>query len=373
MNELQELPKAKAEDPSAPPAPEVAEDAGSEALADALRSSFAIVKVLMGALLVLFLGSGFFTVGTQEKALILRFGRPVGEGEQALLGPGAHWAFPSPVDEVVKIPLGQVQTVTTTIGWYATTAAREASNTEPEPGPSLNPALDGYLVTGDTNIIHARGRLFYRISEPGLRYVFDFSNTSNLVQNAFNNALIQAATGLGVDEALKDIPGFREKIANRLRQLIAEQQLGVVVDRVDLQPIPPRRLKPNFERVLAALVNRERILNDAKGYANQTVSRARSEAEIRINGGITESNLVVQTVSAEAQRFSELLPAYRRNPELFTSQRQLETLQRVLNSAEYKMVLPRSANGQPIEVRLQLNREAPKIKAPEAAVTEDKH
>jgi len=78
------------------PLPEVSDDAGSQALSEALRSSFAIVKVLMVALVIVFIGSGFFTVGTQEKAVILRFGKPIGEGEKALLGPGPHWALPAP-------------------------------------------------------------------------------------------------------------------------------------------------------------------------------------------------------------------------------------------------------------------------------------
>src|SRR6266704_5647549 len=190
---IDELPNPKLAPPPPPPEPEATEDASSEALSEALSSSFAIVKVLMVALVIVFLGSGFFTVGTQEKAVILRFGKPVGEGEEALLGPGLHWAWPPPIDEVVKIPIGQVQTVQSTIGWYATTAAREAAGAEPAPGTSLNPATDGYLLTADGNIIHARGTLRYRISEPGLRYEFDFVNASNLVQNAFNGALIYAA------------------------------------------------------------------------------------------------------------------------------------------------------------------------------------
>ncbi len=128
--------------PPAAPAPEVVEDAGTRALAEALRSSFVIVKVIMVLLVVLVLGSGLTTVGTQEKAVILRFGKPVGEGEDALLGPGFHWAWPPPIDEVVKIPIGQVQTVQSSIGWYATTAAREATGAEPPPGTSLNPATD---------------------------------------------------------------------------------------------------------------------------------------------------------------------------------------------------------------------------------------
>jgi modulator of FtsH protease HflK len=77
-----------------------------------------VVKIVMGLMVVRFFGSGFFTVGPQEKAVILRFGKPVGEGENRLLGAGLHWSFPYPIDEVVKIPITEQQIVSSTIGWY---------------------------------------------------------------------------------------------------------------------------------------------------------------------------------------------------------------------------------------------------------------
>src|SRR6185503_21263803 len=98
-------PPARREVPVESP-PDPGEDTGSQALSDALRSSFLIVKLLMVAVLVYFICSGVFIVGPQEKAIVLRFGKPVGEGERGLLGPGLHWAFPYPIDEVVRIPIG---------------------------------------------------------------------------------------------------------------------------------------------------------------------------------------------------------------------------------------------------------------------------
>src|SRR5450631_392422 len=87
-------------------APVATDDAGSQALAEALGSSFAIVKIVMVLMVIAFFCSGFFTVGPQEKAVILRFGKPVGEGQKALLSSGKlHWSFPYPIDEVVKIPI----------------------------------------------------------------------------------------------------------------------------------------------------------------------------------------------------------------------------------------------------------------------------
>src|SRR5213593_2219551 len=142
----------RGEGQSGPVVPEAPEDAGTQALADALHGSFAIVKVIMIGLVVVFLFSGFFTVGTQERAVILRLGVPVGGCDGKLFNPGPHWAFPPPIDEVVKIPVGQVQSVESSIGWYATTAAGEAAKQEPPPLESLNPAREGYLLTADENI-----------------------------------------------------------------------------------------------------------------------------------------------------------------------------------------------------------------------------
>src|SRR5277367_5844521 len=106
------------------PAPET-RDAGSQALAEALSSSFAIVKIVMVLLVVAFFASGFFQVGPQEKAVILRFGKPVGEGQNALLNAGPHWSFPYPIDEVIHIPITEVLKVKSTTGWFFTTPEQE--------------------------------------------------------------------------------------------------------------------------------------------------------------------------------------------------------------------------------------------------------
>ena len=355
------------EHPPAQPAPEVADDSGSQALSEALRSSFAIIKVIMVGLLIVFLGSGFFTVGPQEKAVILRLGKPTSEDEKALLGPGAHWAFPYPIDEVVKIPIGQAQAVNSTVGWYFTTPAMEAAKQEPEPRDSLNPAADGYLLTADENIIHARATLRYRIAEPGLRYMFDFTATSNLVQNAFNNALVYAAARYNVDDILtRDSAGFRETIRARLEQLVAQQQLGIKVDQIDnLRVIPPRKLAGAFAAVSDAGVKSSTLVNQAKSYEAETVNKARAEAKARVNQGENERNRLVESIAAEAQRFTNNLPAWQRNRDLVARQYQTETLKRVLAGAQDKIILPDRANGKPLELRLQMSREPVKPKTVE--------
>lgn len=356
-DEIKLTPRRRTPMPEAPPPPEVPDDSSSQALSDALRSSFAIIKILMIVLVVVFLGSGFFTVGPQEKAVILRFGKPLGQGDNILLGPGPHWAFPYPIDEVVKIPVGQMQSVRSTIGWYATTPALEAAGTEPYPGPSLNPEQDGYVLTADANIIHVRGNLRYRIKEPGLQYVFDFANASNLVQNAFNSAMVFAGARYQVDDVLtRDFAGFRELIQRRLSQLIDQQQLGIMIDQIELQAIPPRQLKERFNAVGEAQARRGKVIDEARNYESQAINNAKSEATARRAAAEADRTRTVAFLGAEAERFRQLLPQYRSNPELFIRQYQTETLHRVMTNAQEKWVLP------PGQRRIELDREPPKLR-----------
>ncbi|MBI4664111.1 MAG: protease modulator HflK [Verrucomicrobia bacterium] len=347
-----------------PPPPEQIEDASNQALAEALRSSFVIVKIIMVILVLVFFGSGFFTVSSQERAIVLRFGRPVGVGEQQLLGPGPHWSFPYPIDEVVKIPFTEIQRVTSTTGWYATTPEAEATNSEPPPGPTLSPAADGYTLTSDTNIIHVRVTLSYRINRP-LSYVLDFANASNLVLNALNNAIFQASAQFSVDDALRlNQLGLKEKITARVQRLVDQQGLGITIEQLDLRTRPPRYVEEAFINVLKAEQERGQTNQLAQAYANSVLSKAQGEANAVLNQGETDRTRLLQAIAAEARYFTNQLPHYRSNPDLFMARLQTETLHRVLtNSAVDKNFLPDPASGKPYELRIQLSREPQKPQA----------
>ena len=350
------------------------DDAGSRALSDALRSSFLIVKAIMVLLVILFFASGFFVVGPQERAVKLRFGKPVGEGNAALLGPGAHWSWPYPIDEVVKIPFSQVQEARSTVAWYAVTAEQEATRNEPPPRETLNPVVDGYVLTGDANIIHVRATLRYRIIDP-LSFIFSYTNTPVMITNALDSALYFAAAHFSVDDVLtRNQVAFRERVERRINQVSAEQRLGIEVENVLLSAtIPPRQLADRFRAALEAEVRSGRLMNEARSYANESMSRAQGEAATRLGLAQSDRSRLVEAVSAEAQRFSDVLPKYRENPELFRRLWQAEVAQRVFTNAQERIFLPARADGKSRTLRLDLSREPLKPTPPPAAPKEDKH
>jgi modulator of FtsH protease HflK len=342
-------------------------DAGSQALAEALGSSFAIVKIVMVLMVIAFLGSGFFQVGPQEKAIILRFGKPVGVGDKMLLSAGLHWAFPYPIDEVVRIPITELQTVTSDNGWYFTTPEQELSGEELPAEASLNPAVDGAVLTSDRNIIHVRATLSYHITDP-IQYYFNFANASNAVQNALDNALLYSAAQFKADDILiNDFARFQETVQQRVGDLIEQENLGITIDQCPVQTLAPRQLAEIFSQVTIARETRSEMLNDAHNFENQVTNNASAVAANIINQAQSARARYVDSLNAEAKRFNDILPKYKIDPNLYVQQTFVQMIGPALTNVQDKWFLPIHADGKPYEVRLELNREPPAPPARPAA------
>jgi membrane protease subunit HflK len=150
-------------------------DTAGRSLSEALGISFIILKVIMVILVIAFLASGFKTVGSDERALILRFGRIRGVGEGRLLGPGPHWIFPYPVDEIIKIKVEKKVNLATDAFWYFQTEQEKLTGQKRpvRPDTPLDPKKDGYCLTrsewrgevpvvSDANDAAARGQIRIR-------------------------------------------------------------------------------------------------------------------------------------------------------------------------------------------------------------------
>ncbi len=360
---LEELLGQKKDAPE--PEPEVTDvdDPSTRALSDALRSSFAIVKVLMVILVVIFFSSGVFQVKENEAAVILRLGKPVGQGTDVALKPGLHWAFPYPIDEIVKIPLGQSHSVLSTGGWPVVSPDQEIKGDMPSGSESLRPGVDGYVLTSDGNIIHVKATLNYRITDP-VRYTFEYADTAKLLQGFVDNAIFYAATHFTAERALYgDKAAFREKVADRVQQLVAQHNLGVTLEPINVDTSAPFNVRPSYEAVQQSDLDRNEKVNAAQGDAGKLLREAEGEAQALISGGMSESNQLVQAVRAEAATYSELLPLYRDDPNLFKRRVMTEKIQTVMTNAQAKFFIPNRADGKSRELRLQLNREPVQPKA----------
>jgi membrane protease subunit HflK len=290
-----------------------------------------------------------------------------------LLGAGWHWSLPYPIDEVIRIPITELQKLTSNVGWYLTTPEMELSGNEPPAGPSLDPRRDGYAITADRNIIHTRATVSYHIDDPrtaifefanGTNHDFNLAGVSNAVLNAANNALISTAARFNVDDILtRNVAAFQDAVKQRLDELVETEHLGVAIDQCQVQSIPPRQLKDVFAAVAIAIQNREKARIDASIEENRILSSASAQAAAITNAAESARIGYVSAIDSESTAFKKLLPLYESNPALFEQMELAKAMSGILTNVEDKIFLPQRADGKTRELRLQLNREPLEPKA----------
>ncbi len=343
-----------------------ADDASSQALNEALGSSFLLVRILAVILIGAFVASCVFTVSPNEVAVVLRFGKPQGTGAEMLKRQGLHWALPYPIDEIFRLKIGETKTVRASHAWYAVSAEEEATGVLPQGNPTISPAVEGHTLSGDGNILHVRATMKYRIADP-VTYAFKFANVTNLLVSALNNAIYYAGARFSADAALyNDVSAFNDAVRQRMDQWIVQEQLGITLDTLEVERSAPLFVKSAFDAVVAAGQDRSKKINEAQGYADETVRKAAGEAAAIRSRGMVASNLLVQAVSAEAKFFTDQLASYGRAPELFRQRLLTAATTEVLTNATDKFFLPERADGSAREVRVQLNREPLTPKNPNA-------
>lgn len=342
-----------------------AEDASSQALSEALGSSLTVVRWMMVLLVGALVASCVFTVNPNEVAVVLFFGKPRGDGSERILHQGLHWAFPYPIDEIVRIPVGESRSVRSSVAWYATTPEMEAAGQTPTPVPSLAPGTDGAVITADGNLLHVRATLKYRVTDPAA-YVFNFYDATNLLANMLNNAVYWAGARFKAEDALYKEPAkFNEAVRLRVSELIAKANLGVTLEPLQVDVAAPLYVKSSFEAVQQAEQDWSRLSKDAQGYRDETVRKAQGEAAAVRSAGVVSSNALVQAVWSEARYFTNQIASYEHDPQLFVARKRVELASALTNAGD-RFFFPNRADGAPRELRITLNREPQEPKKPEA-------
>ena len=282
-------------------------DAAGKSLSEALRISFVILKVIMVALVIFFLASGFRTVGSDEQALVLRLGKIRGVGERRLLGPGLHWVFPYPIDEIVRIPVQKNISLPIDSFWYSQTSY-ELLGTDPKRRfrvpETLDPVKDGYCITrsekqtegitssagSDYNIVHCKWQLIYRIDDPerffrnvyvdldsieaGQNYADVIPrNVTPLLEHTVADAIVTAMVNYTIDEAIyEQVAAVAADVKGLLQERLDKVESGIKVVSVQLTDITwPRQVDEAFQASIDASQQSDTAINEAKTYAENTL------------------------------------------------------------------------------------------------------
>lgn len=307
-------------------------DPASQSLADALRKSFRVLKVLMLVLVVLYFLSGWFSVKQGEKGIIYRMGRIVGIADgrpaaRAVLDSGWKWSWPFPIDRWQTIQTSERELE---LKFMLALTAREHSTgvIEPKYG-TLSPERDDYLVTGDANILHASLKIKYRISNV-IDYVtnvypmpdpkatvlsepYHHYDEYTILRNLARNSVIEAAA----KQAVLDIRGSQQdqflfavaKSLKRRLQTLADRGAPLGIEIVSNGVIAPKAESGKLEAIMPPRQTQEVFDQVFKAQNNKSIAirKAQSEAEALLL--ITAGQTHEQIAGALEQEFALLIKA----------------------------------------------------------------
>lgn len=346
-------------------------DLAHQSLKDALRISFRILQIAMTIVMISFLCSGIYVVDQHESAMVLRFGKVIGTPADRIKKSGLHWAWPYPIDTIVKIPTGRIQSLTITDFQYFEENAsnnpqyenshqrknrQRHENSHRVQGKSLKPGLDGYIICGDVNIVHAKWILRYKIVDP-YYYYLNIQDETALLRTIFNNSVIFTANSLDVDTVLrKGIEEFRRKIEKRTQAFLRKVDCGIELQRIDIERVtPPRQTAKAFEDVIQAEQEHSQRINEAKSFAARLSNEAKGNASQILSQAKSYKINTIEETKSDAQYIEEILEEFKNNPDMFIFLAHQQVLRDVLEKVESKYIFDNTKTRKR-ELRLLLNR-----------------
>lgn len=380
-------------------------DPAQQSLAEALRVSFTILKLAMFTLLVAYAFSGTFSVGSNEVALRLRFGDYVGAPGRRVLELGTYLAAPFPIEEIVKVDTRPATLVLDKEFWYETTdqdSGLTRSQMQAQKARALHPLRDGSLITGDSNIAHAKWTVTWRVADP-VAYLTNVGSqplAAAVVRLVAQQGIVHAAAGIAAEELLRGVVD-RDLAVGAMQEKLDDMRTGIVIDQLALDKVNlPMQVAASFdavtsaesfraESIVGAQQERSRILGETAGEASpallklivafeqasdrgDTAEAAAAEARIEqaltdlavgdtriggevssvINAATTYRTQIVEKVASEAQTFEQLLPQYERNPRLVLARIWEDAREAILTSKDVETFYT-----VPGRLELQLNRD----------------
>ena len=269
------------------------------------------VGVILGAFVLIWLGTGFFIVQEGQQAVITQFGK-----YKSTVGAGFNWRLPYPIQKHELVFVTQIRSVD--IGRdnvIKATGLRESA-----------------MLTEDENIVEIKFAVQYRLND-ARAYLFESKNPTEAVVQAAETAVREVVGKMKMDSALAE---ERDQIAPRVRALMQNildrYKVGIEVVGINLQQggvRPPEQVQAAFDDVLKAGQERERAKNEAQAYANDVIPRAVGAASRLKEESQAYRERIVAQAEGDSQRFKAILPEYQKAPQVTRDRMYLDAMQQI--------------------------------------------
>lgn len=292
---------------------------------------------IAGIALVLWLLTGIYVVGPDEVGVVQTFGKYSRAAQS-----GLNYHFPYPIEKVSTPKVTEVKRIE--LG-FRTVGKNQYQTIERE----------SLMLTGDENIVDAEMIVQYRIKDP-VAYTFNFIKPELTVREASEASLRTVVGRHNIDEALTSGKFMIQEETKELIQNILDKYItGILIVAVQLQDVsPPQQVIAAFKDVASAKEDKNRMVNQAEGYRNDVIPKARGEAQAQIREAEGYKKARIARAEGDVAKFSAVLKEYRKAKGVTETRMYLETVEDILQNAE-KIIVPDGKNNGNLINLLNLN------------------
>ena len=281
----------------------------------------------IGIAIVIWLLLGLYSVGPDEVGVVQRFGK-----YNRVVGSGLNYHIPYPIETEKTPKVTEVKRIQ--IG-FRTVGKNQYRTIEQE----------SLMLTGDENIVDAELIVQYKIKDP-IDYLFNFIGPELTLREASEASLRTVIGRHNIDEALTSGKLMIQEETKELLQIILDKyETGVIVVAVQLQDVsPPKQVIDAFKDVASAKEDKNRMINEAEGYRNDVIPKARGEAQamIRESEGFRESR--IKRAEGDVAKFKAIVKEYTKAKEVTKERLYLEAMEEILPGID-KYIVPNGEDG----------------------------
>jgi membrane protease subunit HflK len=272
---------------------------------------------------------GFYQLEPGQAAVILRFGRYV----RTEADPGLRWHLPPPIEshEIVNVESLDKEEFGTRHGDGDERSEEELRH-------------EASMQTSDNNIVRVGFVVQYRIKD-AFKSRYRVAEPRAILRDAAQSAVRGVVGRHTIDGVLREERGIVQSESEQaLQESLDLYQSGLEVVGIELQDVsPPGEVRAAFDDVLAATQDRNRAVNEAEGYANEVLPKARAEAIEKTESAKGYKEAKVAEATGEAERFRAIAAEYQKAPEVVRTRLFLEAMEEVLPNVHTVIVEPGTA------------------------------
>lgn len=276
-------------------------------LEDVLRAVSRCFFVAIVVVLLSIAFSGVRVVKSGEVALVLRFGKLVGDTpEEQIHEPGLLFCFPYFIDEVVTVPVDSVMQKTV-VTHYTDGEIRDWRSS-------------GYVITGDQNIALISASVKYVISDP-VAYALYVNGADSMIDACISNSMLQAAARTAVDDILTaGKEAYTAEVYAQSQRMLDEAGIGVTLQSLELTNVSmPEEVRETYDAVNSATVQAATLLEEAHQYRNTLIPNAEALASSIVSSANSSYNSAISAATNDLSEFWGVLDEYLLTPDVVTS------------------------------------------------------